>query len=117
MPSGSSIHISVKPQGFAVGSRMTRDAGRGQPDVLGADVPHLDPDHYRVPGRAVTVPRDLEQSRAEEEHHAGILRRAELPVDGQAKYITVEAAAAVRVAGPQQDPAAQNVHATISASR
>jgi hypothetical protein len=29
----------------------------------------------------------------------------------------VEAAAAVQVAGAQQDPAAQNVHATIPASR
>jgi hypothetical protein len=43
----------------------------------------------------------------------GIVRRAELPVDGQAQYAAVEAAAAVQVAGPQEDPAAQNVHATI----
>jgi len=101
------------------GSRKTdnRDADRGEPGVLGADIPYLDPDHHRAPGRAVTVPRDLEQSRAEEEHHTGILRGTELPVDGQAKYIAIEAAAAVQVAGPQQDPAAQNVHATISASR
>ena len=40
----------------------------------------------------------------------------ELPVDGQAQRVAVEAAATVQVAGPQQDPAAQNVHATISAS-
>jgi hypothetical protein len=63
------------------------------------------------------VPGDLEQARAEEEHHPGIVRRAELPVDGQAQHVAVEAAAAVQVAGPQQDPAAQNVHATISAAR
>jgi len=39
------------------------------------------------------------------------------PVDGQAQHVAVEAAAPVQVAGPQQDPAAQNVHASIPASR
>ncbi len=63
------------------------------------------------------MPGDLEQSRAEEEHHPGIVRRVELPVDGQAQYVAVEAAAAVQVAGPQENPAAQNLHATISAAR
>jgi hypothetical protein len=58
--------------------------------MLGIDIPYLNPDHHRVPGRAVRVPGDLEQSRAEEEHHPGIAGRAELPVDGQAQYVTVE---------------------------
>jgi hypothetical protein len=53
---------------------------------------------------------------AEEEHHSRIVRRPRLPVDGQAQDIAVEAAAAVQVAGAQEDPAAQNVH-TIPASR
>ena len=65
----------------------------------------------------VRVPGDLEQPLAEEEHHPGIVGGTELPVDGQAQQVAVEAAAAVQVAGPQQDPAAQNVHASISASR
>ena len=94
-----------------------RDSGRGQPGVLGAHIPYLDPDHHRAPGRAGRVPGDLEQPLAGEEHQAGVIRRAELPVDGQAEQVTVEAAAAVQVAGAQQDPAAQNVHATIPASR
>ena len=63
------------------------------------------------------MPGDFAQSRAEEEHHSGIVRQAELPVDGQAQDVAVEAAAAVQVAGAQEDPAAQNVYATISASR
>ena len=50
-----------------------RDSGRGQPGVLGADIPYLDPDHPRAPGRAVRVPGDLEQPLAEEEHHPGIV--------------------------------------------
>jgi len=100
IPSGSSIHSSRSP------------------GVLGVNVPYLDPDHHhRAPGKAGGTPGDLEQSRAEEEHHAGIVRRAELPVDGQAQHIAVEAAAPVQIAGAQEDPAAQNVHATIPASR
>ena len=63
------------------------------------------------------VPGDLKQAGAKEEHHPGIVRRAELAVDGQAQYVAVEAAATVQVAGPHQDPAAQNVHAAISAAR
>jgi hypothetical protein len=47
----------------------------------------------------------------------GIIRRAELRAYGQAQQVTVGAAAAVQVAGARQDPAAQNVHATIPASR
>ena len=94
-----------------------RDAGRGQPGVLGMDIPDLDPDHHRAPGRAGRGPGDLKQPLAEEEHQSGIIRRAELPADGQAQQVTVEAAAAVQATGAQQDPAAQNVHATIPASR
>ena len=93
-----------------------RDSGRGQPGVFGADIPYLDPDHHRVPGRAVRVPGDLEQPLAEEEHHPRIIAGTELPADGQAQHVAVEAAAAVQVGGPQEDPATQNVHATISAS-
>ena len=94
-----------------------RDPGCGQPGVLGADITDLNPDHHRVPGRAGRMPGDFEQSLAEEEHHCGIVRRAELPVDGQAEDVPVEAAAPVQVAGARQDPAAQNVHATIPYSR
>jgi len=63
------------------------------------------------------MPGDLEQPRAEEEHHPGTVRRAELPVDGQAQDVAVEAATPVQVARPEQDPAAQNAYATIPASR
>jgi hypothetical protein len=75
--------------------------------MLGADIADLDPDHHRAPGRAGRVPGDLKQPLAEGEHQPGIVRRAELPVDGQAEQVAVEAAAAVQVAGAQQDPAAQ----------
>ena len=105
-------------QAPGLGGRLLddRDSGRGQPGMLGADIPYLDPDHHRAPRRAVRVPGDLEQPLAEEEHHAGIIAGTELPVDGQAQHVAVEAAAAGQVGGPQEDPAAQNVHATISAS-
>ena len=50
----------------------------GVPDPhLGADIPDLDPDHLRPPGKTGRAAGDLEESRAEKERHAGIVRRAE----------------------------------------
>ena len=109
-------HLDQSPR-LCCGFPDDADSGCDQPGVLGVDIPYLDPDHHRVPGRAGRVPGNFEQSRAQEEHHSGIVPRAELPVDGQAQDIAVEAAAAVQVAGAQEDPAAQNIHATISAPR
>ena len=109
------LHLDQAP-GLRCWLSDNRDSGCSQPCMLGADIPDLDPDHHRVPGRADPVAGDLEQPLAEVEHQTGIVRRAELPVDGQAEQVTVEAAAAVQVAGTQQDPAAQNVHPTIPAS-
>jgi hypothetical protein len=110
------VHLDQAPR---LGCRLPydRNSGHGEPGVLGMHIADLDPDHHRAPGRAGRVPGDLEQPLPEEKHQPGIIRRAELPVDGQAEQVTVEAAAAVQVAGAQQDPAAQNVHATIPASR
>ena len=72
--------------GLGCGPPDDGDSGRGQPGVLGVDVPYLDPDHHRLPGgRAGRVPGYLEQARAEEEHHPGVVRRAELAVDGRAQ--------------------------------
>ena len=79
-----------QPPGLRGGTPDDRDSGRGQPGVLGVDIPYLDPDDHRVPSRVGHVPGDLEQSRAEEEHHPRIAGRAELPVDGQAQYVAVE---------------------------
>jgi len=78
-----------------------RDSSRSQPDMLGVNIPDLDPDQHRAPGRAGRVPGVLEQPLAKEEHQPGIIRRAELPADGQAQQVTVETAAAVQVAGTQ----------------
>jgi hypothetical protein len=84
------LHLDQAPR---LGYRIPhdRDSGRGQPDVLGVNIADLDPDHHRVPGRISRVPGDLKQPLAEEEHQPGIVRRAELPVDGQAEHVTVEA--------------------------
>jgi hypothetical protein len=110
------LHLDQAPR---LGCRFPhdRDSGRGQPGVLGVHIADLDPDDHRVSGRAGRVPGDLEQPLAGEEHQPGIIRRAELPADGQVEQAAVEAAAAVQVAGAQQDPAAQNVYAAIPASR
>jgi hypothetical protein len=100
-------HLDQAPR-LGYGPPDDGNPGRGQPGVLGVDIPYLHPDHHRLPGRARPVPGDLKQAGAKEEHHPGIVRRAELAVDGQAQYVAVEAAATVQVAGPHQDPAAQN---------
>jgi hypothetical protein len=44
-----------------------RNSGRGQPGVLGMNIPYLDPDHHRAPGRTGRVPGDLERPLAEED--------------------------------------------------
>jgi hypothetical protein len=110
------LHLDQAP---GLRSRLPHDrnSGRGQPGVLGARIAYLDPDHHRAPGRPGRVPGDLEQPLANEEYHSRIVWRAELPVDGQAQQVTLEAAAASQFARAQEDPAAQNVHATIPASR
>jgi hypothetical protein len=73
-------HLSQSP---GLGYRLTQNAnpGRGQPLMLGVDIPHLEPDHHRVPGSAVGVPGALQEACAEKEDHPGIGRRAELAVD------------------------------------
>jgi hypothetical protein len=110
------LHLGQAPRlGYRL--RRDRDSGRGQPGVPGVNIPDLDPDPHRPPGRAGFMPGDLEQPLAGEEHQPGIVRQAELPADGQAQHVTVAAAAAVQVARAQQDPTAQDVHATIAASR
>ena len=80
--------------GFCRGRPDDRACGRGQPDGPGAGIAYLDPDHHRAPGRAGRVPADPRQSRAGEEHHAGIIRAAGLAVDSQAQDVAAETAAA-----------------------
>jgi hypothetical protein len=107
-------HLDQPPR-LRFGSAEDEDSGGGQPVVLGPNVAHLHPDHHGLPGRAGGLPRDLEQSWAEEEHHAGIIRRPELPVHGESEDVAIETAAAVKVARAEEDPAAENVHGTIAA--
>ena len=116
MPSGSSIHIDQAPR---LGCGLAEDGAPAAASRACSAWTSRTWSQIIIPGarRAGRGPGDLEQARAEEEHQAGIIRGAELPVDGQAQDVAVEAAAAVQVAGAQQDPAAQNVHATIPASR
>ena len=94
-----------------------RDSGRSQPDMLGVNIPDLDPDQHRAPGRAGRMPGDLEHPGRGKNSSPGSSGGPNSRQIRQAQQVTVEAAAAVQAAGAQQDPAAQNVHATIPASR
>jgi hypothetical protein len=75
-------HLGQAP-GFGLGSAQNVSASRREPLVLGAHVPHLEPDHHRSSPRACGVARYLQKSRAEKEHHPALGRRPELPVDRQ----------------------------------
>jgi hypothetical protein len=86
-----------QPPGLHRGLAADRNPGRGQPLMLGVNIPYLEPDHHRAPGRIRRTAGDLQQSRAEEEHHPRILGRPELPVDRQAQHVAVETTASPRV--------------------
>jgi hypothetical protein len=58
------------------------------------------------------VPGDLKRARGGKNTTRDRPERR-LPVDGQAQHVAVGAAAAAQIAGRQQDPAAQNVHASL----
>ena len=114
---GVLYHISIKPDGSAAGSRMTGTpaaASRAYSAWTSRTWIQNITERPRWVGR---MPGDLEKARTEKEYRPGIFRLAELPVDGQAQNVAVEATAPAQVAGAQEDPAAQNVHATIRASR
>ena len=97
--------------GFRRGRPDDQDSGRGQPDVPGAGIPYLDPDHHRAPGRAHRVPGDPGQSRAGEKHHTRIIRGAELPVDSHAQDVAVETATAVPGRQGAGGSACSDIHA------
>ena len=82
MPSGSSIHISISPQGSVTGSWMMRTAAAASRACSAWISRTWIQIITERPGRAGHVSGDFEQSLAGEEHHSGIIRRAELPVDG-----------------------------------
>jgi hypothetical protein len=84
MPSRSWIHISVKPQGSVAGPRAMGTAAAAS-RACSAWTSRTGSRSSPSAGRAGRVPGDLGQARAGEEHHPGIIRRAELPVDGQAQ--------------------------------
>jgi hypothetical protein len=105
-----------QPPGLGHRRPENADPGRGQTLMLGVDVPHLKPDLHRVPRGAAGAPGHLQQPAAEEEHRPRISRGAELPVDRQPQHVAVEAATSAEIGGPQQDPAAQDVHAPIVAA-
>ena len=106
-----------QPPGLGHRRPENADPRRGKPLVLGADVAHLKPDRRRGPRGAGGTPGHLQQPTAEEENHPWISWRAELPVDRQPQHVAVETAASAEVGGPQQDPAAQDVHVPIVAAQ
>ena len=56
MPSGSWIHISVKPQGSVAGPRMMGTPAAASRACPAWTSPYLNPDHQRAPGKAGRAP-------------------------------------------------------------
>src|ERR1017187_2989583 len=105
-------HLDQSP-GLGLWLLQHADARGGQPRMLSSDIAALDPDHQGPSGTAGTAAGNLQEPRAEEEHHPRIGRGTELPVDLQAQHVAVETPALIQIGGPQQDSAAQDVHASI----
>jgi len=108
-------HLRKSPR---LGYRLAQDrnAGREQPSVFGVDVTNLQPDHHRVSGGLIGVPGDFQEATTEEEHNAGIVARAELPIYRQAEDLAIELSASAQVGRPHEDPAGQHLHGSILAA-
>jgi hypothetical protein len=98
-------HLDQSP-GLGRWPSQNTHAGLTQPLCLSANIPHLKPEHQRASRRTAGTPGHFQESRAEEEHHARIIHRSELPVDRQTEHVAVEMAAPAEVGWAQQNPAA-----------
>jgi hypothetical protein len=87
-----------------------RYTGVQQSPMLGVYISDLDPQRDRVSRRIRRPTADLEKTVAQEEHQAGCVRAAELPVDGQTQRVPVEPVAATGLRGAQKSSAAEDVH-------
>ena len=103
---GSSIHISVRPQG-STAAHENADARRGEAVALAVDIAYLQPDRHRCHRRAWPVPGYLEQSLAEKSTTEGS-SGPELAVNRQAQHIAVEPSALAEIGRAQQDTTAQD---------
>jgi hypothetical protein len=109
-------HLDQAPR-LGCGLAEDGDPGRGQPGALGVDTRSwIQIVITGCPGGLGACPETSSRPGPRKNTTPGS-SGAELPVDGQAQGVAVEAAAAAQVAGAQEDPAAQNVHGSISASR
>ena len=113
-PSGSSIHISVNPHGSA-GVLGGTDASRGQPLILGVNIADLQPDHHERPEGRPACPETSSNPGPRKNTSPG-WRAGRTPGRSPGPAAPIEMAAPTQVGGPQQDPAAQDVHAPILAA-
>ena len=118
MPSGSSIHISIKPHGSVAGSRMMgTPATASRACSARTSLTWIQIITERPGGSAACPETSSKACLPEKEHYPGIFLLPELPVDGQAQHVAVEATARPKSLGRRRIRLLQNVHATISASR
>src|SRR5215207_2620060 len=103
-------HLDQTP-GLALRLLLDHDTRGGEPAPRLLHVTDLKQQPDGTGWRLARGSRDLEESSAEEEHHAAVGSAAPLAKDGEAERLAVEAQRALEVAGVEQNSAGEDVHA------
>jgi hypothetical protein len=102
-------HLDEAP-GLALRLLLDHDIRGGEPSPLLVDIADLKQQPDGARWRLGRGSRDLEESRAKEEHDAAVGSATPLAEDGEAERLAVEAQRALEVAGVKQDSAGEDVH-------
>jgi hypothetical protein len=89
---------------------LDHDIRGGEPSPLLVDIADLKQQPDGAGWRLGRGSRELEESRANEEHDAAIGSATPLAEDGEAERLAIEAQRALEVAGVKQDSAGEDVH-------
>jgi hypothetical protein len=105
-------HFDKTPRFLA---RPSDDVNTGcvQPLMLGFEVADLDPEGQVAARRFCGLPTDFKEASSQEEDQPRCIGRAELSKDGESQRVSIEVAAALRLARTQQNAASQSLHGLI----
>src|SRR5664279_3938236 len=82
-------HLEQAPR-FLDRATDDRDAEPFQTSILDVEIAHLQPHADVAEPASLRISGDLQEATTEEEHHSGIGRIAEFPVNGQAESVAIE---------------------------
>jgi hypothetical protein len=107
---GVAGHHLDKAPGLALRLLLDHDIRGGEPSPLLVHIADLKQQPDGARWRLGRGSRDLEESRAKEEHDAAVGSATPLAEDGEAERFAIEAQRALEVAGVKQDSAGEDVH-------